>query len=314
MADNPQTPTGFDEWKASQEKTNAMLLSAIEGFGGALKSVGDALGALKSRADAEDEKAAEEKRADARKRADSFKFSKRGDGESDEDYKARHDAEEKACADAEMEAGEAEEKAADKARKRRSDAESEEEKERADAARADSEKKSRADSEGTAAQIAALRAELAAVKGSLPLARSDEDAGTLATVQARADSIYTMIDGSRARAPMLGESVLAYRRSFLEDLKKHSARYKDVNLAVIAADEAAFKAVEAGIYEDAKTYANDSSRYTPGELRPMVHRTDSGHTIRTYAGDPLSWMAKFAGPTRQFAQINDRPVLRNAGN
>lgn len=311
----------FAKWQAAQEaRTAAMEASitgigtALTGFTGALTAIGDSLAAVKSRADADDEEKAKEKKADARGRADSFKFSKRGDGESDDDYKARHDAEEKACADAEKEAGETEETAADKARKRRGDAEDEEKKERADAARADADR-SRADADKTlAAKLAEVQAELAAVKGSIPAVRNDTDLNALYAVQARADAIVTVMDGSRARAPLAGESLLAYRKHWLEAFKAHSPRFKDTNVAAVAADEATFTAIEAEIYKDAEEFAKSPARTKPGELRRITRRSDTGHTIHEYVGQPDTWMAEFAGPVRHLAQIHDRPVLRNAAN
>ena len=315
IGDSAMDKTEFEKWQAEQaakmEAFQNSIAGAMQGFSGALVAVGDSLKAITARADAEDKERADRARADARGRADAFKFSKRGDAEEDEDYKKRMDAEEKACADAEMEAGETEEMAADKAKRRRSDAEKEDEKERADAARADS-IRSRADSDKSLqTKLDAVLAELAAVKGAIPIARNDADINALHSVQARADSILLALDNSRARAPLAGESLLAYRKQFLESFKAHSPAFKDANIAVIAADEASLKSVEDIIYRDAEAFAKSPARVKPGELLCTVRRSDTGHTIREYIGSPDNWMAQFAGPVRHIAQIHDRSVHRN---
>jgi 8-oxo-dGTP pyrophosphatase MutT (NUDIX family) len=221
-----------------------------------------------------------EKAKDARKRADAFKFSKRKDEEEEDEFKERHDAEERDCADAEMEAGEPEPVALDKAKKRRRDAEEEDEKERADKSR-------RHDSEGSK-RIDALLARIDELEGKIPAQPSDEDYNGLLAVQARADAVYNMFGKSAPRS-LQGETKLIYRRRLLDGLKEHT-QFKDVDLGVIAVDSAGFDVVEKQILEQADAVARSPASVPEGEMREVVH-TKNGHTYTDFIGDPKTWMS-----------------------
>jgi len=281
--------------QARNDEALKSLSGTIASVAESMKGIGDILGSLKARADEDEKKKEDEKRNDARGRADNFKFSKRNDGESDEDLKERRDAEEKMYADAEEEAGESKEMAADKAGKRRRDADEEDKKERDDAARRDNddEDKKRGD------EVLNLRKELEALKGTIPTPMPIADVNAYAAIQARADAVLTNF-GGRARAPLLGESLLAYRRHFINDLKAHSDKYKDVDLNVVVANDALLKVVEEDIYTAAERAARDPASVKPGELR-MRSDSNNGHTINTFDGHPSAWMDQLAGPVRQYA-------------
>jgi hypothetical protein len=237
----------------------------------------------KAKADAEEEEE-KEKKADAIKRRDAFKFSKRKDGEDDGEFKARRDAEEKMCADAEAEAGEPEPMAVDKAKKRRdaADAEDEEEEKKANDSRSDSE------------TVAELRARLDLLEKK-NVSRTDDEQNKFAEAQARADTVYSGFSKSAPR-PMDGESLLAYRRRLLNGIKEHTA-HKDSDLAVIAVDSAAFGIIEKQMYAEADALARSPASVPEGQLREIV-RTRGGHTYTEFVGDPKAWMSNHA-PTGQ---------------
>jgi hypothetical protein len=291
---------------------NAARDKTLAGLGEALKSVGDAIGGLKARMDSEDEK----KRNDAKGRRDSFKFGKRADGEDDDKAKERMDAEEKAYCDACMEAGDSEEDAKKKAADARKDAENDDkmeaEREKADKARKDAEEAEKVKADAARADAdrsSKLEKELAELRGQMkPM--SDADMNLLARVQARADSIE-MSFGRRARAPMMGESVMSYRRYWANEFKQHDPRYAGKDLTVIAADADLFGVLEEDLFKAAEQAARSPTRGKPGTLTPVKTRSDSGHTIIEYHGSTGPWMNRFAGPVRQYAKrFRDRDDKR----
>lgn len=298
LADVKANQTRNDEAIASLNGTLAGLAEQMKGLGGIFE-------ALKKRADEDDEKKETERKDAARRDAEEFKFTERKDGESDEDLKGRRDEEEKKCADAFKEAGESEDMAADKARKRRDSAD-EEDKKKADSARADEARKldlARGD------EVSKLREELAMLKGQLPTQLTEEQMNQFGSVQSRADEVMMLL-GGRARAPMIGESLLSYRRHFAGELKKHSSRWKDIPLDALAANDAAFANVEEEIYRDAKFAASSPASVPEGTLRETVTRGD-GHTYRTFQGRPSAWMTPLAGDVAQAVTVFNRPKSQN---
>lgn len=251
----------------------------------------------------EKEKARDDaKRFDARKDA----FSKRKDEESDEDFKKRHDAEETEEASRMEKEGTAKEVAADKAKKARKDAEDEDDKERkaaADAKRKDDEEKEKEKGRTDSAAVSALRDELERVKKMLPKQVGDEDHAALSAAQARADFVFTGF-GKSASRPMQQETLQEYRLRMANDLKVHSPKWKDVNLAVVAVDSAAFDVVEADIYEAAKIAARNPTDLVGGTERAIT-RTDSGRPITEFVGND-SFVRTFTLPPRSVVQIGPR--------
>lgn len=277
-----------DEHKADAGNQGELLDKVLKG----IDSIGRRMDAMeeemkadkKKRADAEEE----HKKADAKKRADAHGFSHRKDDDDDESYKKRHDSEEEELKKHHKEAGEAEEVAADKAKKARKDAEEAEEKERDDKAKKDKAKK---DAESSAApgphdkvpatntkadsadpDVARRLAQIEdAIKNGMPMAPTHVDHAAMADAQARADDVYQAF-GKRAPAPLQMEGVAAYERRLLEPLKKHSVRWKDADLVKIATDSAAFKVVQEQIYEDARADAARPMDLAEGELRMVEKR------------------------------------------
>lgn len=229
--------------------------------------------------------------------------------EKERDDKAKKDAAEeeekkkadaaKAKADAEKgEGGETEEErekakrlASDKAKKDGED----EEKRKADAARADA-----AASAGLEARLAAQQALIDKIMANAPRDMSDAEFGKLAEIQSRADEALIQ-HGKRAGRPMLGETVIAYRRRMSNELKRYSPKWKDLPLEGIRDD--AFEAqIESQIYADAAIAAKTPTDIGEGELRCVPKTGPGGHRINEYYGQPSAWMDPIAGPVRQYVR------------
>jgi 8-oxo-dGTP pyrophosphatase MutT (NUDIX family) len=295
------------------EKKLDKLLEGITGLSDVVKQ-------LKARVDsAEEEKKkmdaeeAEKKKADAKKRADAFKFSKRDAEEKEEDFKKKMDAEEKACMDALMESGEPEEMAADAAKKRRKDAEDEDDKaKKADAEKAEEEKK-KMDAKKDAETIAGLRDAVAAletqIKGALSNVK-DEDRSKLLQAQARFDSVETAF-GRQARAPLLGETLHAYRLDNLRALQKHSPAWKDKDIGIMAVNDSILDEVEKQILADAILAARNPTDIPKGQLVGR-ERKDGAIIITEYYGETAAWMRPLAGPVgfRAKTWVNPSPGAR----
>ena len=141
-------------------------------------------------------------------------------------------------------------------------------------------------------ELAALRAELAAVtrqvKGmTVEVDGSDRDA--LAAAQARADSVAAMF-GDRAPPPVPGETSLAYRRRVVKRFAPHSPQFKDSRFDAL--DSAQMTVMEDRVYADAVNTAHAKHEATPGVLIPVVERI-GGRDITRFQGDIGAFMAPF---------------------
>lgn len=296
-----------EQFKARADAEDNKLTQVLAGLGGLTEMVKGVV----ARQDAFEEEKKEEKKADAKKRGDAFNFSKRNDGEDDESFKKRGDAEEEAYKKDMMESGEPEESAVDKAKKRRKDSENEnanesikkadeeeaakkkadaeeEEKKKADAEKDEKEKADSAMTSALEKMREEIRAEFAA---KMPKSLTDKDYAEFASIQARYDDVYSMFGQSAGRAQD-GETPLAYRRRLASGLQAHDPIFKDAELAVHAVDEAGFTGIENSILKNAALSAMSPATVAMGELRAIV-RQDGGHTITTFVGEPKTWMDEF---------------------
>jgi 8-oxo-dGTP pyrophosphatase MutT (NUDIX family) len=187
--------------------------------------------------------------------------------------------------DAEEQPGAAEKLAADKAKK---DADEADAKEREEKDRRDSDFKALKDSNDE------LKKKLDEVEGKIKERPADEEAA-LADAQARCDSVASKF-GERAPPPLAGETGLAYRRRLLGPYVKFSDDWKDHDLSRM--DDQMLGVAERQILEAAKREANNPARQEPGKMR-MIEDRDGPHIIRTFVGEPKSWMDSIAGHTRQ---------------
>lgn len=271
----------------------------------------DALEEDKKAADAKkkaDDDAAKKKADDDARKADDKamcdRFARK-DGEKDEDYGKRCDAEEE-TARAEMEKkGEAKEVAADRAKKARKDAEDEDKKKMDAKRKADEEEeKKKADaaaqlSGATAEQLKALQDRFAALEQHVAKPMTDADYAAMTECQARYDSIYAQF-GQQAARPLAGEVLAAYERRLARGLQPHSARFKDLNLSTM--DQKTFDTISPMIRADALEVAKNPTDIPAGMLRPISRKLDSGHTVTEWRGQPRDWMDQFAGPVRKYAK------------
>lgn len=173
---------------------------------------------------------------------------------------------------------------------KKSDSEKEEEK----AAKADAEAKAKADAEETKARIDA-------VEKAMPKEISDADFEAMADAQSKADSVASMF-GESASRPQAGESVLGYRKRQAAKFKKHSSAFKDIDITAIS-DSALFSVAEKQIYADAMTAANNPVLAEGEGLREIKTRSAAGHQISTFKGNIASWMDSFKADAFKLTQL-----------
>lgn len=285
MADKTEEEKKADAAKADAARADADK-SMNEKMDAILKGVGDAavkVDACMKRMDAWEGK--EREREDkAKKDAAEHERKDRKDGEEDMADKAKKDGED------EEEREKAKRLAADKAKK---DAADEEDRKKADASRADA-------SSGLEARLASQQAMIDKLMANAPRDISDAEFGRLAEIQSHADEALIQ-HGKRAGRPMLGETVIGYRRRMSNELKRYSPKWKDLPLEGIRDD--AFEAqIEGQIYADAAEAAKHPTDLADGELRCVPGKTLSGHIENKYYGNPRDWMDPIAGPVRQYVR------------
>jgi len=172
------------------------------------------------------------------------------------------------------------------------------EKARADGAEAMIDKKKK-DAEEREIEEKGESKELAADKrkDSLPRAISDAQRDELAEVQSACEQVHSAW-GNSAPRPMMSELPSEYRRRTATQLRSYSDSWKDVDLKGLSPEALAVATKQ--IYADAFAAASSNDSFTgTGNLR-MVRRKDpdTGHTVREYYGDPMSWMQQFTGGRR----------------
>lgn len=148
-----------------------------------------------------------------------------------------------------------------------------------------------------------IMSEIAGVKAAMPKQLTDEDHDKFSAAQARADAVYSGF-GKSAPRPLQGESLLAYRRRLLTDLKEHSADWKNSDLRVVAVDDATMAIAENQIYAAATIAVRNPASVPLGMLREIKTKNDAGHTLTSFVGSPSAWMTRFAPTGRAVRQIN----------
>jgi hypothetical protein len=116
--------------------------------------------------------------------------------------------------------------------------------------------------------------------------------------QAKADAAYSCW-GQRAPKYLQGESLSSYRRRLLGPHQRHSKKFQNAILETIT-DASIMNEIEAAIYADSMTAATSPEAIGPGLLRMVSERTDAGHTINRFYGDPACWMENFMGGRRKY--------------
>lgn len=212
------------------------------------------------------------------------------------DDAARKDAADKARKDSddkEVERKAEERKDAEDERKKEDEKKAEDE--RADAARADS---------VSAKELAAVKARLAAAEAQIAADRappSDKDEALLSATQTRADSVFLAF-GQRAKAPLKGETPVAYRRRLLSELKGHSKTWGSFDLTGM--DAKTLEVAEEQIYADALHASKNRTDIPEGELHEVVRTDEAGRKIREFHGKPRAWMSTFMTTPGRLTAIN----------
>ncbi len=284
------------EEKEKEAKADADAGTKLDKILQCLDSLGKRMDAYDAKMDAEEKERKEKEKADAEEKGEEKEL--REEREGDKKDSKRKDGEEEEI----KERGDPKEMKADKAKK---DADEKEEKE-------EKEKMDRKDSDTVATMQSMLNRaleEIATLKAATPKQRSDDDINSLADIQLRADSIFAS-HGMKTPHPWSNEEPLAYRRRIATALKKHSSVWKNEDLGVIAmSSPTAFNMAEKQIYADAMIAVTGANNEV-GVLREVRSRDpDTGHLIKKYYGDPVSWMGAFSGG-RRLAKFN----LSNRGH
>lgn len=170
---------------------------------------------------------------------------------------------------------------------------------------ADSDK---AQESGQNAEIAELKAKIAALEAATKAAPvlSDEEEAAIADAQVHADSVY-QLHGQRAPRPMERESLLAYRRRLAKGLQKFSDSQKDVKISAIN-DAQYLDYVEKQVYADAAKAAQSGITMKRG-LQKIEKRGAMGQTYFEYVGDISSWMADSSLPVSVVKPHRDRKYV-----
>lgn len=185
---------------------------------------------------------------------------------------------------------------ADKAKRDAEEKEAKEKEEKEAKAKADAEEAEKKEREEEKAKADSIRAELDALKASMPRVMSDDDLNALSDAQAKADSVFAAF-GETAPRPMVGEAPLSYRRRLAGKLKVHSKTYADADLAEVSG--VFFSKAEEAIYADAMSASMQPNKDQPGQLRQRSYRSPTGHMVTEFFGDPKAARAGFDAPGRK---------------
>ncbi|WP_080412592.1 hypothetical protein [Burkholderia ubonensis] len=161
---------------------------------------------------------------------------------------------------------------------------------------------------GQNAEIAELKAKIAALEAAAKAAPvlSDEEEAAIADAQAHADSVY-QLHGQRAPRPMERESLLAYRRRLAKGLQKFSDSQKDVKISAIN-DAQYLDYVEKQVYADAAKAAQSGITMKRG-LQKVEKRNQYGQISFEYVGDIGTWMADSSLPVAFVKPHRDRKYV-----
>ena len=143
--------------------------------------------------------------------------------------------------------------------------------------------------------------------GRMDAAKEREEDHAKADAQSRADAVAQMF-GSRAPAPMMGESSMNYRKRLLRNFARHST-FAKADFDTIAADAATFANVENIVYADAAE-ASKTPDVPSGQLLKRTRTTETGHVINEFFGNetfikqlrmPSKYVTEFLTPRNRAA-------------
>jgi hypothetical protein len=130
------------------------------------------------------------------------------------------------------------------------------------------------------------------------------DMNAFADVQAKADTVMRAL-GSSAEPPMRGEDLVAYKIRTHRAMQPHSAKWKGVELKIIAADHVALDNVLAEIRTDATQAGLNPVGLPEFQHRMITETLPGGHTSRRFVGNGTIFK-QMTRPTRQVSYIGVR--------
>jgi len=122
--------------------------------------------------------------------------------------------------------------------------------------------------------------------------KDDEEEAMKADAQAKADSVYSAF-GKQASRPLLGETLLAYRKRLLRPLQSYSDTYKSVDIVKTVKDMALLDIIEKQIHNDALQSAKMATHIPAGHLYEVKKQDASGRTITSYKGHISAFLDEF---------------------
>jgi hypothetical protein len=173
------------------------------------------------------------------------------------------------------------------------------EKERQDKKRKDAE--DQGETERLAADAAEQDKEAVAKCMRADAEKARADSVAFADIQIRADAAYSAL-GTKAPAPMSGETPFRYRARPLRGLQRHSKDFETVELHKMS-DSNAFDAIERGIYADAVVAAR-TPEVAPGQLREIINvNPQTGQRMSTFHNTGHhAFVHKLKRPSCRFVQ------------
>jgi hypothetical protein len=139
-------------------------------------------------------------------------------------------------------------------------------------------------------------------KVSRPMTAADRN--SLADAQAKADAVLRT-HGTQAEPPMAGETLVDYNIRLARKMQPHSAKWKGVELSIVAADSQAFENVLTEIRADALQAGLNPVGLKPFEHREITEVGPGGHRITRFVGNG-SIFRQMSRPVRYVSYIGVR--------
>jgi hypothetical protein len=136
------------------------------------------------------------------------------------------------------------------------------------------------------------------------------DRNAFADAQAKADAVMRTL-GSQAEPPMAGEHLVDYQIRLARKMQPHSAKWKGVELSIIAADSKAFEIALDNIRADAMQAGNNPVDLKPFEYREITEESRGGHRITRFVGNG-SIFKQLSRPVRHVSYIGTRNTQQHA--
>jgi hypothetical protein len=136
------------------------------------------------------------------------------------------------------------------------------------------------------------------------VSRPMADLNAFADTQAKCDAVF-VANGARAEPPMAGEDIIAYNIRMHRKLQPYSAKWKGVDLTLIAADRQALENVLTEIRADAMQAGLNPVGLPEFQHRAIVQESPGGHRITSFVGNGTIFK-QLSRPVRHVAYIGTR--------